>query len=81
MPKIRVRSGVRGAKALAVRNKFRLGMRKNGVSAHSLPTEVLIAQYFAPKQPKDKYKIGQVLRLRNVTIPDSLPTEDEATVE
>jgi len=81
MPKVRVRSSTRGAKALPVRNKFRLGMRKTGISAHSLSTEMLILQYFEPKIPKDKHKIGQVLRLRNVTIPDSLPTEDEATVE
>lgn len=81
MPKIRVRSSTKRAKALVVRNKFRLGMRKNGISAHSLPTEVLISQYFEPKLPKDKHKIIQVLRLRNVAIPDSLPTEDEATVE
>lgn len=81
MPKVRVRSSTRGAKALVVRNKFRLGMRENGISAHSLSTEMLLAQYFDPKVPKDKHKIGQVLRLRNVIIPDSLPTEDEASIE
>lgn len=80
MPKVRERSGARGAKSLSVRSKFRLGLRENGISAHKLSTEMLLAQYFEPKLPKDKHKIGQVLRLRNVTIPDSLPTEDEATV-
>jgi len=79
MPKVRERSNRRGAKSLTVRNKFRLGLRKNGISAHSLSTEVLISQYFEPKLPKDKHKIGQVLHLRNVAIPDSLPTEDEVT--
>jgi len=81
MPKVRVRSNRSGAKSLPVSNKFRLGLRKGGISAHSLSTEALMAQYFEPKLPKDKHKIGQVLRLRNVMIPDSLPTEDEATVE
>jgi len=81
MPKVRVRSNRSGGKSTPVSNKFRLGVRKTGISAHSLSTEVLLAQYFAPKLPKDKFKIGQVLRLRNVMIPDSLPTEDEATVE
>ena len=81
MPKVRVRNSVSGAKSWPVSNKFRLGMRKTGISAHSLSTEDLISQYFEPKLPKDKFKIGQVLRLRNVMIPDSLPTEDEATVE
>ena len=68
-------------RAMLEGNKFRLGLRKVGISAHSLSTEVLISQYFEPKLPKDKHKIAQVLRLRNVMIPDSLPTEDEATVE
>ncbi len=81
MPKARIRNSVVGAKSWSVSNKFRLGARKTGISAHALSTEDLISQYFAPKLPKDKLKIEQVLRLRNVTIPDSLPTEDEATVE
>ncbi len=81
MPQARVRNSTKGAKSLSVHSKFRLGVRKSGISAHSLSTEDLMAQYFEPKLPKDKHKIGQVLRIRNVIIPDSLPTEDEATVE
>lgn len=81
MPKVRERSTVPGAKSAGIRNKFRLGLRKNGISAHSMPTKDLIEIYFDPKVKKDRYKAEQVLHLRNVIIPDSLPTENEETAE
>ena len=75
MPKAKYRAE-RGSRALARTIKYKLGNRKSSTSAHSLSTDELLKQYEHPKQPKDKYKILQVLRLRKVNVADRFAQEE-----
>ena len=77
MPKAKYREK-RGSKAVALTYKYKLGGRKNSISAHTLSTAELLKQYFAPKVKKDKQKIAAVLRLRNVEIVAPVEEETEA---
>lgn len=80
MPKVRRRNNRKGGKSIGIRLSFKLGTRKNEVSAHFLPTEELIELYLKPRINKDKSKIMQVLRCRGVSIPTNLPTKDETII-
>lgn len=80
MPKVRIRSNRTGGKSRGVHLSFRLGTRKNGVSAHRLSTKDLLAEYFEPKLKKNKGKIVQALHRRGVTVPKCLPIDDTETI-
>jgi len=77
MPKAKFRAE-RGSKPVSRTIKFKLGNRKSTVSALRVSTDELLKQYFAPKNKKDKPKIAQVLKLRNVPLVNPIQEETPA---
>lgn len=77
MPKAKFRAE-RGSKPVSPTIKFKLGNRKSTTSALRLSTDELLKQYFSPKNKKDKPKIAQVLKLRNVPLVNPIQEETAA---
>lgn len=49
-----------------VRRKFKLGGRKNSVSALQLSVDELLAKYQKPSRNRDRAKVLQVLHMRGI---------------
>lgn len=81
MSKVRNRSNRIGGKSIGVHLSFRLGTRRNGISAHRLSTKDLLAEYFEPKLKKNKQKVIHALRCRGITDPDGILLQDEKITE
>jgi len=70
-------------KMINARRKFKLGGRKNSVSALSLSTDELLQKYEKPSRNRDKGKIQQVLAMRGIkdisaAIAERAPVEEAA---
>ena len=68
MPKTRVPSRKRGGKSQTKRIKFKLGGRKNGVSALALPIEELKKKLESNARPRDNNQLRAALRIRGVDV-------------
>ena len=65
MPKGKVQIGT-SRKSRNVRRKFKLGGRKQAVSALALSTDELLKKFESPSRGRDKGKIQQVLNMRGI---------------
>ena len=82
MPKGKVPIG-QSRKMRSVQRKFKLGGRKQTVSALALSTDELLKKFESPSRARDKGKIQQVLNMRGIldipaAIAERIPAEEAA---
>ena len=82
MPKGKAQLGAT-RKTTNVRRKFKLGGRKQSISALALSTDELLKKFASPSRGRDKGKIQQVLNMRGIldipaAIAERAPAEEAA---